>query len=134
MEISCRRESKVRFFSLVLYRLHGRRGGLLGVLSLVLAQSLGPPLGPPVQDPLPVLVHLKLHDGDLAGVDSNTDGGPVGLLSLDPLNVDPQLGPVALHHLSHLLTLVVAPDHLDLVVLPAGHGLDPILLPQKVLT
>jgi hypothetical protein len=24
----------------------------------------------------------------------------------------------------------VAPDHLDLVVLPDGHGLDPILLPQ----
>jgi hypothetical protein len=43
----------------------------------------------------------------LAGVDSNIDGGPVGLLSLDPLNVDPQLGPVALHHLPHLQNLLM---------------------------
>ena len=46
-------------------------------------------LGPPVQDGLPVLVHLQLDDGDLAGVDAHVGGGTVGLLPLDALNVDP---------------------------------------------
>ena len=47
-------------------------------------------LSPPVQDGLPVLVHLQLDDGDLAGVDANVGGGTVGLLPLDTLNVDPK--------------------------------------------
>ncbi len=38
----------------------------------------------------------------LAGVDSNVDGGSIGLLTLDPLDVDSQLGPVALDHLADL--------------------------------
>jgi len=66
------------------------------VLALVLAESLCASLSPPVQDSLPVLVHLQLDDGDLAGVDADVSGGTVGLLPLDTLNVDPELGPVAL--------------------------------------
>ena len=42
----------------------------------------------------------------------NTDenGGAVGLLSLDPLDVDAELFPVDLDHLSHLLSLVADLD------------------------
>jgi len=116
------------------------------VLALVLAESLCASLSPPVQDSLPVLVHLQLDDGDLAGVDANVGGGTVGLLPLDTLNVDPrkvdytpilietndspELGPVALEDLANLLALVVASHHLHLVVLPHGHGADAILGPQ----
>lgn len=105
-------------------------------------------LGPPVQDGLPVLVHLQLDDGDLAGVDADVGGGTVGLLPLDTLNVDPkknmlnkvsmfgrkidspELGPVALKDLADLLALVVTSHHLHLVVLPHRHGSDSILGPQ----
>ena len=38
----------------------------------------------------------------LAGVDANIDGGAIGLLPLDPLDVDPELAPVALHDLADL--------------------------------
>jgi hypothetical protein len=38
----------------------------------------------------------------LAGVDSNVDGGSICLLTLDPLDVDSQLGPVALDNLADL--------------------------------
>ncbi len=38
----------------------------------------------------------------LAGVDSDVDGGSIGLLTLDPLDVDSQLGPVALDNLADL--------------------------------
>ena len=92
--------------------LHGGGRALLGVLALVLAQSLGAPLGSAVKDVLPVLVHLELDDDNLAGVDAHIDGGTVGLLPLDPLDVDPELLPVALHNLANLLALVVTPHHL----------------------
>ena len=70
--------------------LHGGGDRLLAVLALVLAESLCASLCPPVQDGFPVLVHLQLDDGDLAGVDANVSGGAVGLLPLDTLNVDPR--------------------------------------------
>ena len=35
-------------------------------------------------------------------MDADVDGGTVGLLPLDPLDVDPELGPVALNNLTHL--------------------------------
>jgi hypothetical protein len=38
----------------------------------------------------------------LAGVDSNVDGGSISLLTLDPLDVDSQLGSVALDNLADL--------------------------------
>ena len=69
--------------------LHGGGNRFLAVLALVLAESLCASLCPPVQDGFPVLVHLQLDDGDLAGVDANVSGGTVGLLPLDTLNVDP---------------------------------------------
>ena len=126
--------------------LHGGGDRLFAVLALVLAESLCASLCPPVQDSFPVLVHLQLDDGDLAGVDANVSGGTVGLLPLDTLNVDPrkvdytpiliqtndspELGPVALEDLANLLALVVASHHLHLVVLPHWHGADAILGPQ----
>ena len=126
--------------------LHGGGDRLFAVLALVLAESLCASLCPPIQDGFPVLVHLQLDDGDLAGVDANVSGGTVGLLPLDALNVDPrkvdytpilietddspELGPVALEDLANLLALVVASHHLHLVVLPHGHGADAILGPQ----
>merc|ERR1712154_225885 len=76
--------------------LHSCGSGLLCIFALVLAQSLGASLRSPVQDGLAVLVHLQLDDDQLAGVDTDIDGGSVSLLSLDPLNVDPELLPVAL--------------------------------------
>ena len=109
--------------------LHGGGDRLFAVLALVLAESLCASLCPPVQDGFPVLVHLQLDDGDLAGVDANVSGGAVGLLPLDTLNVDPrkvdytpilietddspELGPVALEDLANLLALVVTSHHLQ---------------------
>ena len=128
--------------------LHGGGDRLFAVLALVLAESLCTSLGSPVQDGFPVLVHLQLDDGDLAGVDAHVGGGAVGLLPLDALNVDPkqnmlnkvsmlgrridspELGPVALKDLADLLALVVTSHHLHLVVLPHWHGADAILGPQ----
>merc|ERR1719151_375220 len=110
--------------------LHGSGGALLSVFPLVLAKSLSPALGSPVKDVLAVLVHLELDNDDLAWVDSNVDGGAIGLLPLDPLNVDSELFPVALDNLAHLLTLVVASDDLHFIVLPDRHGPDSVLGPQ----
>jgi hypothetical protein len=45
---------------------------------------------------------ISTEQSYLAGVNTNIDGGSVGLLSLDPLNVDPELGPVALYNLANL--------------------------------
>ena len=95
--------------------LHSSGRCLLSIFALLLAQSLGPSLCSPVQDSLAVLVHLELDDDQLAGVDTNINGGPVGLLPLDPLNVDPELLPVALDYLAHLLPLVVTSDNLELI-------------------
>ena len=52
------------------------------------------------------------------------------LFSLDPFDVDDELLPVALDNLADLLSLVLAADDLNLVVLTNGHGLDSVLLPQ----
>ena len=38
----------------------------------------------------------------LAGVDTNVGGGPIGLLPLNPLDVDPELASVALDDLANL--------------------------------
>merc|ERR1740128_1346006 len=100
------------------------------VLALVLAQSLCSTLGPPVQDVLPVLVHLQLDNDHLTGVDTNINCSSIGLLSLDPLNVDPELRTVTLDNLSNLLTLEVTTGNLNLVILPDRHTPDSILSPQ----
>ena len=65
---------------------------------------------------------------DLGRVDADEDGGSVGLLPLDALDVHAELLPVALHHLADLLALVVAADHLHLVVLADGHRAHAVLL------
>lgn len=70
---------------------------------------------------------ISVVNAHLGGVESNIDGSSVGLLSLDPLDVDAELLPVALDDLSDLLAFVVAADHLDLVVLADGHGADSVL-------
>ena len=93
--------------------LHGS-GALLCVFALVLAKSLSPALGSPVKDVLAVLVHLELDNDDLTGVDTDIDGGAIGFLPLDPLDVDSEFLPVALYDLAHLLALVVAPNDLKL--------------------
>merc|ERR1719516_406981 len=110
-----------------LRRLLHSGSSLLRVLALVLSKSLCSALGPPVDDVLAVLVHLQLHDHHLAGVDTDIDGGAVGLLPLDPLDVDPELAPVALDNLAALLSLEVTADHLDLVVLADGHAAHSVL-------
>ena len=66
----------------------------------------------------------------LGGVDADKDGGSVGLLPLDALDVDAEFLPVALHHLSDLLALVVAAHHLHLVVLADRHRAHAVLLLQ----
>merc|ERR1719402_320070 len=115
-----------------LHSVHGGGGArrLLGVLSLVLAQGLGAPLGPPVQDSLAVLVHLELHDGNLAGMNAHIDSRPVRLLPLYPLDVDPELAPVTLDDLPDLLALVVTANNLNLVIFTDGHRSDTVLLTQ----
>merc|ERR1719431_1548822 len=106
----------------------GRGGsGLFAVLALVLAECLCSPLGPPVKDVLAVLVHLQFHDGHLAGVNTNIDSGTIRLFSLDPLNVDPELGTIALNNLANLLPLVVTSNNLNLVIFPDWHAPDPVL-------
>ena len=95
--------------------LHSSGRGLLGIFALVLAQSLSASLGSPVQDGLTVLVHLQLDNHQLAGVDTNIDGGSVGLLPLDPLNVDTELLPVTLDYLPNLLAFVVTADNLQIL-------------------
>ena len=67
---------------------------------------------------------LKTH---LARVDAYIHCCSISFLSLDPLNVDPELAPVALDYLAHLLPLVVASHNLHLVVLPDRHGPHSIL-------
>ena len=93
--------------------LHGSSCRLFCVLALVLSKSFSTALSSAVKDVLTVLVHLQLDNGHLAGVDANIDGGTIGLLPLDPLNVDPELGSVTLDNLSNLLALVVATDNLE---------------------
>ena len=66
-------------------------------------------------------------------MDANIDGGAIGLLSLDPLDVDPELAPVALHDLADLLALEVSTHNLDLIVLPHRHAPHAVLLPQLLI-
>ena len=68
----------------------------------------------------------------LGGVDADEDGCAVGLLPLDALDVHAELLSVALHDLADLLSLVVAANHLHLVVLADRHRTHAVLL-TKVL-
>ncbi len=86
--------------------LHG-----LGLLGAVLA----------LEKILAVLVHVNLGDNNLGGVDADGNGGTVGLLAVDTLNVDDPLAAVDLDNLA-LATLEGATDDHDLVVLADGDG------------
>ena len=70
---------------------------------------------------LAVLVHVNLGDNNLGGVDADGNGGTVGLLAVDTLNVDDPLAAVDLDNLA-LATLEGATDDHDLVVLADGDG------------
>merc|ERR1719508_274142 len=113
--------------SSILSCLHSCASSLLCIFPLVLAKSFSTAFSTTVKNVLTVFVHFQLDNGHLAGVDANINSGTVGFLPLNPLNVDPELGPVALDHFPHLLPLVVTPNHLHLVVLPHWHGPHPVL-------
>merc|ERR1719222_1647424 len=117
--------------SLFLCSFHGR-GGIcrLSMLALISKPFLKDSCSAyclPVQKILTVLVHRQLDNDNLAGVDANIDGGTVGLLPLDTLNVNPELCSVALQDLANLLTLEVSTGNLNLIILTDGHGADAIL-------
>ena len=57
-------------------------------------------------------------------MNTNVNGGAVGLFSLDALNVNTELGSVALEDLANLLSLEVTTGNLNLIVLADGDGLD----------
>ena len=134
---------------------------------LLLLCQLGPRLA--LQYLAPVFVQLKLRDlnlrqvkntqhtytldasgggvGYLAGVNADWDRGSIGLLSLQPVNVNHPLLSVHLNthwplYISNTtvnlsdthsgdfcrgLALIVAPGHQHLVVFPHGHGADVML-------
>merc|ERR1719186_686609 len=108
--------------SSILSCLHSSASSLLCIFPLVLAKSFSTAFSTTVKNVLAIFVHFQLHNGNLTGVDTNINSGTVGFLPLNPLNVDPELGPVALDNLPNLLPLVVTPNHLHLVVLPHWHG------------
>merc|ERR1719397_17256 len=125
---NCKRITTVWIMiSILLSSLHGGSSALLGIFALILAKSFSTTLRTAVKNVFSVLVHLQLDNGHLAGVNANIDCGSIGFLPLNPLDVDPELAPVALDNLAHLLPLVVAPHHLHLIVLPNRHGPHPIL-------
>ena len=63
-------------------------------------------------------------------MDTDVDGGTVGLLALDALDVDAELFTVALNDLADLLAFVVTANNLDLVVFADGHGPYAVLLTE----
>lgn len=92
--------------------------GHLGIIALLVAVL-------PVEGGLPVLVHLQLGDEQAAGRDANIDGGAVGLLASDPLDVDDELLTEAGSDLTLTGLVHAAGDH-DLVILADGHGADAV--------
>lgn len=86
--------------------LHG-----LGLLGAVLALEEG----------LAVLVHVELGDNNLGGVDADGNGGTVGLLAVDALDVDDPLAAVDLDDLALTALEGTANDH-DLIILADGDG------------
>lgn len=99
------------------------------MLSLALVLELAASCTP-FKNLLPVFVHLQLDNNHLGGMDAHVHRRTVGLLPLNPLNVDHILLAVDLHHLAHLLALVVSAHHLNFVVFPDGHAADIVLLPK----
>merc|ERR1719516_531903 len=63
-------------------------------------------------------------------MNANISSGSISLLSLNPLNVDPELAPVALNQLPNLLALEVTAHNLNLIILPDWHAPHVVLGPQ----
>ena len=100
---------------------HSSGSGFFGVFSLVLASGFSTSLGPSIKDFLAILVHLQFDDGYLGGVNSDVDRSTISLFPLYTFNVHAELFAVALNNLADLLTLVMASDNLNFVVLTNGN-------------
>jgi hypothetical protein len=106
----------------LVHLLHGLIGSgdlalsLVGLISTVLA----------LEDALAVSGQLELGDLDVGGVDTDGDGGTVGLLALHLIDVDDPLEAVGSGDLT-LTALEPTALHADLVVLAHGHGADVVL-------
>lgn len=109
----------------LVHLLHGLVGG--GDLALALVGLGGAVLA--VEDRLTELGELHLGDLNVAGVNSDANGGTVGLLAIDLVDVDDPLQAVASGDLA-LAALVHAALDLDLVVLADGHGTDIVLVAE----
>jgi hypothetical protein len=102
--------------------LHGLIGSgdlalpLVGLVSAVLA----------LEDTLAVGGQLEFGDLNVGGVDTDGNGGTVGLLALDLVDVDDPLEAVGGGDLA-LAALESTALHADLVVLAHGHGADVVL-------
>ena len=90
------------------------------VLLSVLASSLATLA---LKDVLSVLVQLQLGDLHLGGIKTNLGSRTVRLLGGEALDVDDPLLSVDFHDLS-LLALVGTTEHLHLITLHDGHGID----------
>ena len=97
-----------------------------GVLALVLIAKSG---GLAVEEGLSVGGELQLGDDNVRGVDGDTDGGAVGPVLGQLLNVEAPLLTVDLGDLALGIFGAAANDS-DLVVASNGHRLDAILLTE----
>merc|ERR1712071_49865 len=93
----------------------GRCCSLFGVFAFVLSEGGQTSLGSSLNDRFPVLVHLQFDD-DFGRVDTDGNGGTVGLFTLNPLDVNHELLSVTLQDLAYLLALVMPADNLNLIV------------------
>jgi len=72
---------------------------------------------------------VDLGDDNLGGVDTDGDGGTVGLLAVDALDVNDPLATVDLDDLALTALEGTANDH-DLIILADGDGTGAVLLPE----
>ena len=70
---------------------------------------------------------MELGDNNLGGVDADRDGGTVGLLAVNALNVDDPLATVDLDNLA-LTALVGAANNQNLIILADGDGTDLLIV------
>lgn len=95
----------------------------LGVLALVLVLVVAVLAG---KDSLTVLVKLQAGDNNVGRVDAHVDGGSVGALPGDALDVDHELLTVHAGDLA-IAVLERAADNRDVVILADGHGAHVVL-------
>ncbi|GMR38345.1 hypothetical protein PMAYCL1PPCAC_08540, partial [Pristionchus mayeri] len=100
--------------------------GVVAVLALEDTENLCSSGGLALDDLLSVVVELQLGDGDVGGVDSDVDGGSVGLLADDLVDVDDELLAVDAHDAAGVALVVSAGDG-DLIIHSDGNGADSVL-------